>query len=231
MARARTKTTTKKPTSSMKPLNGKRARPPAPETREDLISDMGKLLDAVDQEAAKMRPLYWTYGGGKWNAFREKMNELLARMEKLLPDDRADEVFAKELAAEPGSEPSIARPGMFVEWIGYVPVLIEWGGFFNRSADLRVVDPTERWISATGFRSLHIGGDGLEHGVRAWTRETLAAAAQRKEFDLFTLSEWGRQEAAERLAGAEWLQRALKAGPVDPIPLPRKLHAVQQSFF
>ena len=131
--------------------------------------------------------------------------------------------------------PSIGRPGRFVEWIGWVPVLCEWGGLISRSSmELRAIDPAQRWLTSSGYRSLYdaryVSGNS---GVRALFRHVLSNMATSKGFDLIELGEHAREAAANQLAlpENEWLRQALKAGPVDPLPLPSRLWAVQTSLF
>ncbi len=109
------------------------------------------------------------------------------------------------------------------------PVLIEWGGFIHRGADALIVDPDSMFLPKTGYQSLYVGDD-LGNGVEAWARKGLTGMTHDKKFQLRSGSRHARGKATEQLLENEWIRAALAAGPVDPIPLPRHLSAVQQSL-
>jgi hypothetical protein len=136
-----------------------------------------------------------------------------------------------DLSAPGGTVPSLARPGAWVEWVGYIPVLVHWGGFLGDGSDIRMVDPDEKWLNASGYQSLHIYPSRGDMDLRATVREQLEAAISPKKFDLKDVDEDGKDEARKLLADNEWLRRALEAGPVDPIRMPPKLRAVQTMPF
>jgi len=215
-------------------------KPAAPTyTREELIEQMRELLDGADAILATAgHSVTWGYPTGALTEARERCNLLFNQMARLPAVEDAEgeyespqEIFEKALHAEPGTVPSLARPGTFIEWIGYIPVLVEWGGFLKRSADLRCVDPKLKWISATGYRSTHVAYVDGGSNPSAIVRGILTSAMAQKEFTLHDVEKWGTQAANEALAANEWLRNALAKGPVDSLPLPRKYFAVQRPLF
>ncbi len=203
------------------------------DTRESLIAQMGKLFDAVDQLLPTLKDFSWHWPQQpKLRQARMDCDALVVRMHKLLDpnsDESPQEVFAVALGVV-GSVPSVARPGNFVEWVGPIPVLCAWGGFMERSADLRMIDPAEQWISETGYLSMHPDPRPGCLEVRTSFREWLEQFVGAPKFKLHDVSDYGREQAVERLAESEWLRDVLEKGPVDPIPLPNHLLAIPQSF-
>lgn len=219
-----------------KPVKAPREKKPKiADTQEGLILEMGKVLDEVDQLLPTLHEnTYWSYPSeGKLGKARERMDALTRRMVHLLPANEgytADAIFSNALRTGPGVVPSGARPGYFMIWIDYIPVLCGWQGFLNRNgADLRIVDPAERWITDSGYQSVQ--SVMPKYGVEALFREGLVRVVKSKGFDLYKVSESAREKAAERLAAYPWLQAALDKGPVNPIPLPARFAMVQASLF
>jgi hypothetical protein len=204
------------------------------DTREDLILKMGDLLDKVDQLLPGLSEYTnWSYPHGTLAKPREQAGDLERRMNALLAhdsDETAYDIFWKASQVEPGTIPAGARPGQFVMWIGYVPILCIWSGFISRmGSDLRVVDPCEMWISKTGYRSFTVGSP--RKGVEALFREHLTAMVQAKDFDLQPIEPYARDQAVRQLAEFPWLQTVLDKGATDPIALPPRFASVQQGLF
>ena len=205
------------------------------DTRESLIASMGTLLDEVDAVLPTLTTMNWQYGmSGPLAKLRETMGQLSQRMWKVLEDtdDSAPDVFFRSLMTTPGTVPTVAQPGLFVEWIGYVPILIQWGGFLQAgTSDLRMIDPAEKWINSTGYQSVRPLVTVGVRDVRALLRAELVKLTLVKDFTLHDVSAQNRDSVIETLAVHEWLRTAIERGPVDPIPLPAKLRAVQQTLF
>ena len=225
-------------TPAIKPAKTPRTRkakaaPPA-DTREGLIAEMATILDAVDQALPTMTHIEWASAYyGTLAKHKEAVNALFTRMHKLLGEDAeesADDVFKAALSAPPGEVPTPARPGRFVAWLGYVPVLLEWGGFITRDAELYAVDPKELWLTDTGRLTVGAYIQRGELDLRKWFEQRLQATAANPKFRLHTLKT-GQTAALERLATNTWLREVIAKGPVDPVPLPKHLAAIQLEPF
>ncbi len=230
MAKAVRKTTAK---PRHKSPAGKKTAPPK-DTRESLFAEMTALLDEVDRALPTMKAISWFWPSGHLQKLNERNGQLISRMARLIAPDENDTpvgLFNARLTSLAGVPPSAARPGCFVEWIGFVPVLCVWGGFITRTSELRMVDPAEPWINDTGYQSLRLDLDRDHLDVRALFREVLEQTARHQSFKLHTVGDYGRDRATGTLAQNEWLRLALEIGPTDPIPLPASMIAIQQSFF
>jgi hypothetical protein len=87
------------------------------------------------------------------------------------------------------------------------------------------------WLNASGYQSIHIYPSRGDMDLRATVREQLAGIISMKKFDLKDVDSDGKREAREALAANDWLRNSLAAGPVDPMPMPPKLRAVQTMPF
>jgi hypothetical protein len=213
-----------------KPRAKREKKPKIVDTRESLIAEMGALLDHVDAMLPSMKSLSWRWGHGPLAKQREEVDAIVRRMEDLLGDEAdlsAEEVFVQGVSRPGGTVPSLARPGAWVEWVGYVPVLVFWGGFLEVTSYLRMCDPDEKWLNAGGYQSLHLYPVRGDVNLRQMIRDELTEATRSKKFDLYVVDAAGRTEASTALAENEWLREIVAAGPVDPIPMPPKLRAVQ----
>jgi hypothetical protein len=227
MAKAARKTTTPRP---------KRVRKPKiVDTRESLIAEMGDLLDRVQSILPGFPVIQWRWGNGPLSKERVEREAIVDRMRILIDDmveeQSADEIFAAALARPGGTVPSLAFPGSWVEWVGYVPVLVTWCGFLDLQGSLSMVDPTEKWLNARGYQGLHLYPARGDANLRKMIRDELIDATRNKKFTIFEVDADAKEEAAKALAENEWLRKALAAGPVDPIPMPPKLRAVQTMPF
>jgi hypothetical protein len=182
-----------------------------------------------------MKEINWSWPKGKLLKLREQSDALITRMIKLIAprdDMTPQKIFEAALAPAAGAVPSVARPGCFVEWVGYVPVLCCWSGFMFRAIDIRMADPAEKWLNETGYQSMqqpYIYPEELD--VRTMFRSRLEQMVQNQGFALRDVSSFGRDQAVSRLAANEWLRALLDKGPVDPIAMPASMMAVQQSLF
>lgn len=239
----------KAPAAAPVPAPEPEPQPPAEtpeEARARLLAAITELCDAeqerITAEAGRPRPsfefpfLYGTYGTPT-QAARYKVRELVQEFLNLVdPQDyqAGTEALMEALMEAPGQVPSWTRPGTFLLWIGYVPVRCVWGGFAMPMTDLVAADPGEMWIDPSG--SSHIATPGSVNPTETpadYFRRTLRNRSERGNLDLFPLTPWAKnatRQELERPCNA-WLAPAIARGPVDPIPLPRKLAAVQQSLF
>lgn len=208
----------------------------AADTREGLIAEMSGVLDDVDRILATTTGQFnWRHGqGGALFRQRNAVDQLYNRMWALIDretDDRAEDIFSAGVMTPEGTLPSYARPGFFVEWIGYVPVLVCWAGFMMPGLELRMIDPGEKWITSSGYQSIMRFEVSRDVTLREMARQLLTEASAEKNFNLHGVSDTGRNGAIAQLSASPWLQQILDIGPVDPIPLPQSLQAVQQSLF
>ena len=213
-----------------KPRPKRTKKPKTADTHESLIAEMGELLDRVDELLPTLKVLNWRWGNGPLAKEREEMDAIVRRMDVLIEDEmnlEAVDLFFAGLARPGGTVPSLARPGSWVEWIGYVPVLVTWPGFLDLSGSLRMCDPAEQWINAQGFQSLYLHPSRGDVNLRQMIRDELETIARHKKFSLFHVFAEGKDDATKALAENEWLRRIVEAGPVDPLPMPPKLRAVQ----
>jgi hypothetical protein len=234
--------------------------PEIPDTKEDLLREIGAVLDRVDAIMAQPRKTNIYFG--RWSASglegeNQRASQLAIRLDKLLnPTGDSELPGAKEaiieaFGAEPGTVPPWSRPGSFLLWIDYVPCRCRWGGFVEAEAVVLAADPNSRWPSPAGTISLNAPAIAPSHRtVEDLFRQTLQASTLATErptrgsyasrvknehpaFKLLPLSRDGRATAEQDLARPEnaWLVQALKRGRINPIPLPRHLQAVQTTLF
>lgn len=224
MAKARpvvAKPKPKKPEPSLKVV------PRQPDTEASLIAAMRELLEEVDRGLKA--------GNEVWRApdLIRKRGDLFERMDRLFPDGAdvpAQHMFANALAVKAETN-GLTWPSRFVEWVGYVPVLVDWLGWLGEAA-LCAADPNEMWLNSTGYVWLpYYIKEAGSSAPRTWVKHVLRDRLKDPKFRLLALDNDARENAAERLAANEWLHLALKIGPVDPLPLPKRLQAVQQPLF
>lgn len=234
--------------------------PAVPDTQEDLLAQIGKLLDQVDAKMANRELVrehfvsFSRWSRGLLDAEAEQGYKLAQRLDKLInPKELRDLPCAADLIqqtfqATPGTVPTWARPGTFLVWIDYVPCRCVWGGFIDPSAEVVAADPNGLWLSPAGsiaatpqiFKRLNTPLDLFRESLKATTESVKNVGRGRAynsktepAFNLFPLGELAKAAAEGVLALPEnaWLVAALKRGPVNPIPLPPHLQAVQTSLF
>jgi hypothetical protein len=215
-------------------------------TREELLADIGKVLDDVDRVMLEQRPVeehvQWHSAWGTLAKQREKMNGLLRLLEaEVNPKGHYDAAGAKEavLAAfgvEGGTVPGWARPGQFLMWLGYIPYRCTWGGFANPEARMEAVDPALPFTERSGHHFAHgVARMILEDWptVDAGFRAALEQLAEAKEFKLHPLPVGLRVDLTEWLAKPEsaWAVAAIRRGPLNEVALPPRFSGVQRRLF
>jgi hypothetical protein len=214
--------------------SAKLAKPASTDTREGLIAEMGALLDRVDAALPGLDTVVWhaTWGAlskyrAEEDALEERMWELLDRDQDVTPSD----VFGPALEAPGGAVPTLARAGAWVEWVGYIPVVVYWCGFLGHDSSFTIADPAERWINTTGYQTAYLRVDHGKAELRKMARNELTSIIKQKGFTLHDVSGHAIDAATARLAESEWLRKLLAAGPVDALPLPASLKALQIPLF
>lgn len=230
--------------------------PVIPDTKDDLLTKIGMVLDEVDTLMANREDHTIHFGG--WEPLlvdsQKAIEDLVWRLNRVLnPKEIATrpgavEAIQETFGAEPGTVPPWSRPGTFLIWIGYIPCRCVWGGFAQRVADVAAADPKQKWFSPAGTvsatRAVKLRHQSPSDVFRTYLTDTVEARATKLKnrragyvdigpaFNLLPLADVGRQMAEAELARPEnaWLVAALKRGPVNPIPLPKHLHAVQMSL-
>jgi hypothetical protein len=235
--------------------------PEVPDTKEDLLRQIGEIIEKVDARMAARREHSISFSGRSWasdymRAESEAAWKLSQRLNKVInpTGDQtlpgSPEAIMAAFGSAPGTVPSWARPGTFLLWIDYMPCRCIWGGFFDPCSDVVAADPKATWMSPAGSVSVarEIMGDDrtpadlFRHGlIRKTTEITWANRRGRRNytdqgepaFQLHALGELAKEAAEKTLALPEnaWLVEALKRGPVAPIPLPPHLQVVQNSVF
>jgi hypothetical protein len=231
--------------------------PEVVDTQDDLLLQIGELLTKVDAKMAGKRDQvvsFSRWSHGLLGAEAEQGYKLALRLQKLInPEGLHDlpsssDLIEKTYQAAPGTVPSWARPGTFLVWIDYVPCRCIWGGFIDPAVEVVAADPKALWLSPAGTVSasqqiykdfgtpLDLFRDSLQQSTTATTFIGRGRSYNRKTepaFKLHRLGELAVATAEKVLAMPEhaWLVAALKRGPVDPIPLPPHLQAVQTSLF
>ncbi len=207
----------------------KPAKSQAEPTRESLLAEIGARLDDVDaawiaQRAGGKRPATSTV------RLSSELGRLIDQLDFIVDEHEARDLITRELGAKPGEIPSWARPGTFLLWLDYVPIRCVWGGFAISTHCIIAADPDGLWVTGSGYRSLYeeIGVGAVD--VRAYFRQTIERMTRDKKFKLLRLEEHAAAQCREILQEPDkaWLREALARGPVDPIPLPAHLAAVQQ---
>jgi hypothetical protein len=220
---------------------------PTPQ-RDDILAAIGKAFDAVDAAIAK-RKITTRVQLSNWanipaldNA-RTAIGGLCEDLEVMENPEGEEEhpgaqvAIFKAFAEAPGIVPRWSRPGTFLVWWDYVPIRCAWSGFSDQSAMLFAADPNAPWLSGDGWWSLHF--HSIEPGCRtvadAFRRQiaSLGGEGSRHRLNLTRLDDEAKEATRKSLAlpENEWLREALKRGPVDPLPLPHHLQAVQQKMF
>jgi len=243
--------------------------PAVPDTQEDLLAQIGKLLDQVDAKMANRENVrehfvsFSRWSRGLLDAEAEQGYKLAQRLDKLInPKGKhsaeglgplhdlpcAADLIQQTFQATPGTVPTWARPGTFLVWIDYVPCRCVWGGFIDPGAQVVAADPNALWLSPAGaiaatpqiFKRLNTPLDLFRESLKASTEAVKYVGKGRAynsktepAFELHPLGELAKALAEADLALPEnaWLVAALKRGPVNPIPLPPHLQAVQTSLF
>lgn len=215
---------------------------PAAPSREELIATLRGILTDVDGLIAAAKPdplgkLYWQdYGArGPLERMQKRLERVIQGWADLKDASPWTHGLRAELAvavlAEPGTVPTFAFPGVWLEWAGDIPVLVSWGGFVGRDWTFRAVQPAELWISQQAERLVNGAYIEPELGLRGFVRKMLGLMIAAKGFKLYPLREYDRQQTeALRAEAGEWLAAALKRRPVDPIPLPSSL-IIQRPLF
>jgi hypothetical protein len=234
------------------------AVPDVPDTQEDLLAQIGQLLDRVDIKMAGAREhavSFSAWSSGLLRDEAELCQKLVKRLDKLInPQGLHDlpsspEVIDAAFQTPPGTVPTWSRPGTFLMWIDYVPCRCVWGGFADPGMEVVAADPRALWLSPAGSVNAHsqiyknyrtpadLFRDKLTESTTAIsyvnTRRRTYNSKGEPAFNLHKLGDLARAAAEAYLAKPEatWLVAALKRGPVDPIPLPAHLQAVQTSLF
>lgn len=244
-----------KPTSR-KPA-AKRAPPTPPDTEDDLMSQIGRVLADVNAYMPDRK-----YNGARFNRYDSEfgplsktIENLVERLDKLLsPTGQiAVDLIRTRFGAPPGAVPNWAQPGSFLMWIAYIPCCCIWSGFAEGgSADIVAVDPDEPWFVPSGSISapvpLYPSYKSPADLFRAYLTDltirrelkqpkSRAYNAEPKDlgpaFSLYPLTDSAKEACIATLAapGNEWIRAGLKRGPVSPIPMPDHLRAVQVALF
>ena len=125
--------------------------------RASLVPE-GFAFEGVDASATAMLIIRATSMASRCPACGGTSARMIIGMAELLghdSDERPEQVYETALAAAPGDLSRMSRPCQFVEWLGYVPVLIKWGGFIERDAGAHAIVPDLKLLSSTGFVSIH----------------------------------------------------------------------------
>ena len=127
------------------------AKAAPPTTKEDLLAQIGAVLDQVDalmrDERPKTDPVQFSYASfGPTMKARALVDGLKRQLDGLLnPNGNFDVEGAEEaiwaaFAAPAGTVPSWAQPGEFLLWMSYIPVRCRWGGFATPQARFSAAD-------------------------------------------------------------------------------------------
>jgi hypothetical protein len=228
-----------------------------PEDKEGLFAEAGKLLEDVDaQMAAELddgrripRSFGYMYGEGEvWRVLerrRNKLRDALRSVHYENPDEERDfdEFLWDELVGTSGIAPSFARPGCWLEWVDFIPILCVWHGFIQPDARFEACSFGSFPVGG-GARNLHrqrIEQDDVtvrqmfRRALVAWTDEvSFDNTKKRKSIPVFRpqpLTADGRLIVEENIRRyGEWLRPALKRGAADPIPMPKHVRAIQMAL-
>jgi hypothetical protein len=224
--------------------------PIIPETQEELLREIGLLLDAVDMKVDKRD---WQVTFSHYSTFRDEGDRLatlvdafnnLADPDNLLDEPPSSAAIREAFGATPGTVPSWARPGRFLLWVGYVPCLCVWGGFAEPEGYIAAADPDVRWMAPSGrLNASRTIPTGYANPQELYRSILLASTTARQfsngrkpggpAFNLHRLDDDVKRELREDLAKPEnaWLVEALRRGPVNQLALPAHLQAVQITWF
>jgi len=174
----------------------------------------------------------------RFTDFYRTLRGLLEDLGKIVPDDRLDSLSIDEMVEEMlttplGEVPSWSRPGTFLEWLGPIPLVCEWGGLPRAYACIKPATPTQI-IPDPLYIGTCISPDArtVRDHFRLGLAELGEASTWKKgklisTFDLQQVRGWQAEEAGKYLAEHEWLRKALARGPVDPVALPDTILSVQ----
>jgi len=142
------------------------------------------------------------------------------------------------MAVEPGTVPSLSRPGTFLMWFGPLPVRCTWFGAFHTFMRLEPAEPEQLWFynSAKMEPSVRLFKDMDE--VRLIFAAMMQAAVRPRvdhrsggrklsKPSLRGLRDTEAMGADHYLRNNLWLQRALAKGPVDVVPMPPEVLMAQ----
>jgi hypothetical protein len=238
-----------KPTASAAAPPAPKEEKPAPRSQDAIMADIVMVCDEFDAEMTKPRdkPLNFQYPERNrvtpLSVLRDRLRLLTVELDKDLTDEQlkkgsVDDLIEAALAEQPGIVPRWSRPGTFLVWIGFVPVRCDWSGFAFPNGYVSAADPTALCPWPSGMDHTHTAVDADEHTVddlfrNALQRQTVAlmwnkrSTAKAPAFGLHKLKSDAAKDVAEYLAANGWLRDALKRGPVNAIPLPKHIQAVQ----
>ena len=234
------------------------ARPPkAPKapTREELLAAIGKQLDLVEErmrEWVEKPQLSVSWHSGYYGRFgainaeylplKDRLDELLRKQAKDDDGPGADEAIYEHFRTPPGEALRWSRPGSCLAWIGDIPVRMVWGGFALPTSSLvTALDPRKWFMRAEGAVELGIGNVNPDE----LTPE--AVLRKRLKYMLTPQQHYGRgertpvlrpmsREGIEKVTkfradpASAWWVSAAAGVPVDALPMPDKLPAVQTSL-
>jgi hypothetical protein len=239
----------------------KPAPQPEPETKDDVLAAMGKLCDEVDAALAsadgkrKGLDFHQWQSNEPWRAFAARRQTLSEKLRALLwqagmdededneEDDQQEDrpepsvIIRTALMKKPGDVPSFARPGEFMLWIEFIPIVVNWGGWMAQS-QLVAVAPQKPWINQDGTLFMRSALDQeqtvyqvVHDGLRRLTTAVRTDHRNRREFQFkpCSLDREARAEAATRQE-VPWVRAALQLGPVDAIPLPAHVKSIQMAL-
>jgi hypothetical protein len=233
---------------------------PVPDTQESLIGECAKVCDEVDalladelsrETESKTRPLRFFpefIQAPAWSALYDRRADLTRRLRELLEkeagEDERVEVAQFQIdnltVTEPGIVPTFGRPGSWIAWIGWSPIMVAWGGYMVPGVIAYAADPDRPWMHSMGHRRLEVSIASGETTPYQSVRRTLAylttattyvpRKGHEPSFKMAPLIGQARAAAGARLAELPWLQAALKRGPTDAIPLPKHIKSVQMAL-
>ena len=198
-----------------------------------------KLCDQFDAEMAKPRRFGIDLRYPDPTPMRElrrRMRDVVAALGDLVEDESVEDLIKAQLATEPGRVPEWSRPGKFMLWLGFVPIACGWDGFPCPGARLIPVAPRTLFMSEYGAFGMNEGVAPESRTVEAHFREYLLAQTQRMTwhkhkhvpaFELVPLHAEAQHQAAEYAAANPWVEPALRRGPLNAVPLPPHIQAVQ----
>jgi hypothetical protein len=231
--------------------------PELPDTTEGLLEAMGDLCNKVDaliaKETAAGSPIerdfrYLYRQPPEWQPLvdmRVKLTNLLR--DKIEDGQTLRSIVCGGLSAELGTVPSFARPGLFVLWVDFMPVVVQWDGFLVPQPGFFLACNVERpFGNSIGQREFD-PGIGKEPDVELLCRRELAdwttdvvsdnrgswkkPKPPRPVFNPQVLGADGRRATANRMSVWEpWLRPILRRGPVNPIPMPKHVKSIQMAL-
>ena len=185
------------------------------DTRESLTAEMGVLLDRVDHLLPTLKVMNWRWGSGPLAKEREEMDAIEERMRVLLEDVmdvEPAEVFFAGLARPGGTVPSLARPGSWVEWIGYVPVLVYMGWLPGHHREPAYVRSGREVDQSPGLPGLPPLPEPRRRGPAADDPRRTGDEHAAQEVHALRRGPRGKDDANKALADNEWPCRIIEAG-------------------